>query len=460
MTHKLLNTTAFRLSLIYAIVFSIIAAIALVLAYWFSADQIRQQTDDRLQLETNILLSRYYSGSFADLNRKLQHRSDAAGKQFFVYALVNRHRHDFFHDISPDLPTNKAIFATLPISVITHTIPQKRQEQNARVLITPLKGDYQLLVGTDLSEQAYLLNQIAIILFIAILIIFTASIIGGTWIGHRVIKRLDIIRRTANDIIDGDLSQRIPIHEQEDEYDKLSIVLNRMLTQLEASMQSMREVTDNLAHDLRNPLNRLRHRLETIQYQKTESANTKQELATAIEDVDAIVATFNALLNIAQIEAKAQCDHWEDIDITTLINDLGDIYILVAEEKQLKLEYSSEENLTLYADRQLLAQAISNLLDNAVKYTPEGGNIYLKAYKKNKQLYIQVADTGIGIPADQYENVFRRMTRLDNVRNTAGNGLGLSLVKAVIDLHDADIQLSDNQPGLKVIMKFATQNKN
>ncbi len=460
MIHKLLSTTAFRLSLIYAIVFSLIAAAALVLAYWFSAKQISQQTDDRLQLETNVLLSKYYTGSFSDLNRKIQRRTKYIGQQFFIYSLINRRDHDFFEHISPNLSGTRPVFATLPIESITHIQSSPSQKQNARVLITPLPNNYQLLVGTDLSEQAYLLNRIATILFIAILIIFTASLIGGIWIGHRVIKRLDVIRRTAKEIIDGDLSQRIPIHEQQDEYDKLSIVLNQMLIQLEKSMQSMREVTDNLAHDLRNPLNRLRHRLETIQYQQPDTKNYKQELATAIEDVDVIVATFNALLNIAQIEANAQHDHWVNVDITALINDLGELYTLLAEEKRISLNYKTAENLFLHGDKQLLAQALSNLLDNAVKYTPEGGTLKLNAYKEKNQLIITISDTGIGIPNDQYENVFRRFTRLDNVRNTAGNGLGLSLVKAVTDLHHAEIELSDNQPGLKVKLLFDTSAQN
>lgn len=454
MTHKLLSTTAFRLSLIYAVVFSFIAAIALVFAYWFSAKQISQQTDDRLQLESNVLLSKYYTGSFADLNRKIQRRTKTAGQEFFIYSLISRRQHDFFKHISPALPKNRSVYATLPIDELTHISPAPGRDQNARVLITPLQNDYQLLVGTDLSEQAYLLNQIATILFFAILVIFTASLLGGSWIGHRVIKRLDVIRRTAKEIIDGDLSQRIPIHEQQDEYDKLSLVLNQMLGQLESSMQSMREVTDNLAHDLRNPLNRLRHRLETIQYQQADSNNYQQELATAIEEVDAIVATFNALLNIAQIESNAQHEHWVDVDISDLINDLGELYTLVAEEKHISLAYQTENNLILQGDKQLLAQSISNLLENAVKYTPEGGKLTLTAHQENKQLIITVSDSGIGIPQDQYENVFKRFTRLDNVRNTPGNGLGLSLVKAVADMHNAQITLSDNQPGLRVRLAF------
>ncbi len=460
MTHKLLSTTAFRLSLIYAVVFSLIAAIALVLAYWFSAKQIRQQTDDRLQLESNVLLSRYYTGSFADLNRKIQRRTNTAGQQFFIYSLVKRQQHDFFQHVSPKLSGEHAVFATVPIDSITHIRTPARHKPNARVLITPLANDYQLLVGTDLSEQAYLLNQIAIILFIAILVIFAASLIGGSWISRHIIKRLDVIRRTAKEIIDGDLHQRIPIqHTQQDEYDKLSLVLNKMLAQLEASMQSMREVTDNLAHDLRNPLNRLRHRLETIQYLQPNSKQYQQELAIAIEDVDAIVATFNALLNIAQIEAKAQRDHWEDVDISKLINDLGELYTLVAEEKQITLKYQAEANLVQYGDKQLLAQAVSNLLDNAVKYTPEKGNVELNAYQQKDNIMITIADSGIGIPQDQYEKVFCRFTRLDNVRNTAGNGLGLSLVKAVADLHEAIITLADNKPGLKISLQLPTIKK-
>ncbi len=454
MTHKLLNTTAFRLSLVYALGFSLIAAFALGISYWFSAQLIRQQTDDRLQLETSVLLSRYYTGNFADLNRQLQNLNHPQDKHFFVYALVSRQQHNFFHDINPRLNANKAVFTTLPLSSITELKSATNAKRDTRILLTPLSGGYQLIVGTDLGEQTALLEHIGGILLIAILVIFTAAILGGSWIGYGVIQRLDLIRETANNIINGDLSQRLPVRGQQDEYDKLSRVLNRMLIRLQKSMQSMREVTDNLAHDLRNPLNRLRHRLEALSYQNTTPSLRQRELAIAVDDVDAIIATFNALLNIAQIEAESQHNHRENINIHKLIIDICELYKLLAEEKQLQLHCFSETTLMFYADRQLLAQALSNLLDNAIKYTPAGGEIRLQAYHENKQLYLVVSDTGSGIPVDQHERVFQRFVRLDNVRNTDGSGLGLSLVKAVAELHEAQIQLQDNKPGLRVIMRF------
>jgi len=453
MTHKLFNTTAFRLSLVYALGFSLIAALALGISYWFSAQLIRQQTDDRLQLETSVLLSRYYTGNFTDLNRQLENLNHPQDKHFFIYALVSRQQHNFFHDINPHLNANKAVFTTLPISSITELKSAANEKRDTRVLLTPLSGGYQLIVGTDLGEQTALLEHIGGILLIAILVIFTAAIFGGSWIGYGVIQRLDLIRETANNIINGDLSQRLPVRGQQDEYDKLSQVLNRMLIRLQKSMQSMREVTDNLAHDLRNPLNRLRHRLEALSYQHT-SPLCQQELAIAVDDVDAIIATFNALLNIAQIEAESQHNHRENINIHQLITGICELYKLLAEEKQLQLHCFSETTLMFYGDRQLLAQALSNLLDNAIKYTPAGGAIHLQAYHENKQLYLVVSDTGSGIPANQHERVFQRFVRLDNVRNTDGSGLGLSLVKAVAELHEAQIQLQDNDPGLKVVMRF------
>lgn len=454
MTLKLLNTTAFRLSLIYALLFSLVASIALGIAYWLAAGLVRQQTDERLQLETNVLLSQYYSGDFQDLTRMISQRNNKGSNQFFVYALTQRRQHDFFDDIPRTRTPQRSTFATLPLSVITQHLPVSSQELDTRVLITRLPGDYQLLVGTDLNDQEHLLTHIARVLLTAVAIIIAAAMLGGWWMGRSVLSRIDSIHQTTKVIIDGDLSQRMSLDGRETEFNRLAQVINDMLDRIEILLSSMHDVTDNLAHDLRNPLNRLRHRLEAMRFQPPDKKKKDTELNAAIEDVDKLISTFNAILNIAQIKAEVRRDHWEDIDITRMMEELAGLYTVVAEDAGIKLDLYTEHNLHLFADRQLLAQATTNLLDNAIKYTPKGGKIQLKSFRKSATLIIAVTDSGIGIPSNEYERVFKRFVRLENARNTPGNGLGLSLVKAVIDLHHGQIILNNNQPGLRVELVF------
>lgn len=454
MTLKLLSTTAFRLSLIYALLFSLVASIALGMAYWLAASLVRQQTDERLQLETNVLLSQYYSGDFQDLTRMISHRKDKDATHIFVYALTNRRQHDFFADIPQTGSSLRSTFATLPLSVITQHLPVSSQELDTRVLITRLPHGYQLLVGTDLNDQERLLTHIARVLLAAITIIIAAAMLGGWWMGISVLKRVDKIHQTTKAIINGDLSQRMSVKGRETEFNRLAHVINDMLNRIEVLLTSMHDVTDNLAHDLRNPLNRLRHRLEAMRFQLPDK-KVAAELNAAISDVDNLIATFNAILNIAQIKAEVRRDHWGNVDVTGMMEELAELYTVVAEDTGIEFDLYAERKLHLFADRQLLAQAITNLLDNAIKYTPNGGKIQLESYLKSGKLMIAVSDSGAGIPNTEHQRIFKRFVRLDNARNTPGSGLGLSLVKAVIDLHHAQINLKDNQPGLRVELIFS-----
>ncbi len=454
MIQKLYKTTAFRLSLFYALLFSLVATIALGFAYWLATEQVRSQIDERLQLESNVLLSQYYSGTFDDLNRTINHRTNKDALHFFVYGLTHKDQHNFF-DALPSYPTsNQAIFATLPLNSITKNPPKDNPKLATRVLITPLPDQYQLLVGTDLSEQEKLLEHIEEVLLITILIIVSAALLIGWWMGNSILKRIDKVYQTAKEIIEGDLSQRMPLQKREDEFNRLGKVVNDILDRLETLMISMQNVTNNLAHDLRNPLNRLKYRLKSIIDDRSTSKKQRQELGKAVADVDQLVSTFNAILNIAQIEAKIQRDHWEEVDISAMVIELAELYSLVAEEQELHFQLHCEKQLFLCADRNLIAQAITNLLDNAIKFTPKGGEIHLKAYRRQSQLIISISDSGIGIPKTKYKQIFQRFVRLETARHTAGNGLGLSLVKAIMDLHQAQINLSDNLPGLRIELVF------
>ncbi|MEZ5452335.1 MAG: ATP-binding protein [Thiothrix sp.] len=454
MTRKLFNTSAFRLSLVYALIFSIVAAGALGFIYRMAKGQMQQQTDDRLQLETDALLNLYRNMAVEGLIDAIRVRNSENGSRYLISRLVHRSQLDLTKDIDFEAVSQNPtqVVTTLPLS---HVIGEKGHDEPARLMLTILPGGYQLLVVTDLKEQHTLLDRLLQTVLAASAIIFTLALAGGSFMGYNVQRRINAVSQTANDIISGDLSRRMPVTSRNDEFDSLSRVLNTMLARTEQLMQSMREVTDNLAHDLRNPLNRLRNRLEATQYHPNDQNDYPQLVQDTIVEVDDLIRTFNALLSIAQIESAQQRKDWAEVDLGALAEELADLYTAVAEEENITLTYHAEPGLHIHGHRQLLAQAITNLLDNAVKYTPAGGHIDLNASALNGHILISVADNGPGIPPDKRGQVFKRFTRLDNARSTPGNGLGLSLVKAVADLHGAEVQLQDNHPGLKASITFA-----
>lgn len=462
MLRRLLNTAVFRVSLIYALLFSLIAAGALVSVYKVAEAQIRQQTDERLKLETNVLLNRYRTGAYEALSQTIRLRNSDEGTRLYIYALIHRQELDLTRIIPAEnvniiSDDRTQSIASMPLGNVVEYVHSRHKDDKVRVVLTILPGGFQLLVGTDLDETQKLLNRLFQTTLIAISIIFALAILVGTIMGRKMMNSVNNVTRTADTIISGDLSQRMPITNHNHEIDRLSHSLNRMLDRIEQLMQGMREVTDNLAHDLRNPLNRVRNRLESVQFKNPDSTDFPQVIDETITDIDALIQTFNALLSIAQIESGVHRKKWQDININALLNDLGELYSVVAEDKSISWEQNFTDDLSLQGNKQLLAQLITNLLDNAVKYTPRGGHISLSAQwedKTRQHLNIIIADNGPGIPAENYKDVFKRFHRLDNARSSEGNGLGLSLVKAVAELHEGEIQLADNDPGLKVTIRF------
>jgi len=462
---RLINTTAFRLSLIYALVFSLVSTGAISFIYWNSAQEIRAQTDSQLRAETNALLELYHNGKINALTQEMNQLNTDGRSQFFLYALLTRSQRDLIQEIQPgkNLAVGDSIFATVPLDTVitvpddtnTNEFTQTEQfNQPARVLLTLLPDDYQILVGTDVFERQALLKRISNVILILIVLVFTLALAGGALMGYSVLHRINSVRQTAGEIIEGDLSQRMQVTQKNDEFDRLSSVLNTMLSRIEQLMQSMHQVTDNLAHDLRNPLNRLRNRLEVSLIENLDKKGYQQVQQEAIQDIDDIIRTFNSLLSIAQAESGKHEHEWALIDIKPFIDELAELYSIVAEEAGITFVNEIQTTCFILGDHQLLAQTFTNLLDNAMKFTPSGGLIKLSTHFTDQQAVIEITDSGPGIPQDKREEVFERFTRLDSARSTPGNGLGLSLVRAVVERHNGTIELQDNQPGLRVILRF------
>jgi len=465
---RLVNTSAFRLSLIYALVFSLISACAFSFIYWKSANEIRAQTDSQLRAETTNLLGLYQSGQISALTQEMNQLNTDGRSKFFLYALLNRSQRDLLKEIEPgkELKPGDSVFATLPLKTVI-TVPESDENalnsdgraqlnQDARVLLTLLPDGYQIMVGSDLYERQALLKRILNVIISLVLVVFTLALIVGALIGYGVLRRINRVRQTAGEIIQGDLSQRMQVTDKNDEFDRLNLVVNSMLSRIEQLMQTMHQVTDNLAHDLRNPLNRLRNRLEVSLIQNLDRSGYQKVQQEAIQDIDDIILTFNSLLSIAQAESGKHDQDWVPIDLKPFIEELTELYSIAAEEAGITFSCQVDDSCTILGENQLLAQTFTNLLDNAIKFTPRGGHIDIKTQFSNKAAIIEISDSGPGIPEDKREEVFERFTRLDGARSTPGNGLGLSLVRAVVERHHGTIELKDNDPGLRIILKFNT----
>ncbi|HET7370924.1 MAG TPA: HAMP domain-containing sensor histidine kinase, partial [Gammaproteobacteria bacterium] len=307
----------------------------------------------------------------------------------------------------------------------------------------------RLLVVETLDEAQELSNYILISLLSAIGLILVAGLLGGIWMGRHVVARLEAVRTAAAGIMAGDLSRRIPVTARRDEFSELAATLNEMLTRIEALMNGLRQVTDNVAHDLRSPLNRLRSRLEVTLRQAREPAEYQAAMEQAVADADSLLQTFNAMLNLAELESGISRERWNSVPLDALCEDVASVYEPLAESKNIGFACEIAP-VTVRGNGRLLAQAVGNLLDNALKYTPAGGCVSLTLAREARWAKLTIGDSGPGIPPAERQRVFDRFVRLDDSRSQPGNGLGLSLVRAIAQLHGGRVELSDNAPGLQV----------
>ncbi len=276
------------------------------------------------------------------------------------------------------------------------------------------------------------------------------AVAGGLLLGSNFLRRIDTIGRTTRAIMEGDLSARIPVRGTNDEIDQLVASLNAMLDRIQQLMEGLRQVTGDIAHDLRTPLGRLRQRLEDAREHATSTGEYATATEAAIAEADTLLEIFSALLRIAQIEAGAQRSAFSEFDLSELVRSIGEAYSPVAEDSQHTLELKIDDGVKFTGDRQLFAQMISNLVENALNHTPQGSTVRLSLAQRAPGFAVEVSDNGPGIPEAERNRVFDRFYRLDRSRTTAGSGLGLALVKAIATLHGLGIQLADADPGLRV----------
>jgi signal transduction histidine kinase len=325
-----------------------------------------------------------------------------------------------------------------------------------RALVFSVDPGFRLLVGREvaqLEEFQQVFKQASIW---GLSLTMGLALIGGLLMGLSAQRRITQFNRTTRQIIAGDLSQRVPISGSRDEHEELATNVNVMLDQIESLLGGIRHVGDSIAHDLRGPLTRLRTRLEML---VRESEPSKESLEECLAQADELLETFNALLRIARVESGAYRSAFADIDVSQIVRDVCELYQAAAENQDVALSMECASNAQVFGDRELLAQALTNLLDNAVKYTPSGGRIEVRLTHVDRRVCISVADSGPGIAAADRERVLARFARLDQARSKPGNGLGLALVRAVAEQHDGSLSLKDNAPGLIIFLELPASNR-
>ena len=309
----------------------------------------------------------------------------------------------------------------------------------------------RLIVGRDVEERRGFSTIIFRGFMLGVAGIVLLSVVAGGLTAQRVLKRIDSISGTSAKIMSGALSERVPVTRRHDEFDELAKDLNAMLDRIEQLMQGMKEVTDNVAHDLKTPLTRLRNKAESALREGRTPEQLREALETTIAESDQLIRTFNALLMIARVEAGTPSGALELTDISAVAEDVAELYQPVAEDAGLALDVSIAPEVKLRANRELIGQALVNLLENAIKYAQRDdgeGRISLSVERAGGRIRISVADNGPGIPEGDREHVVKRFVRLEKSRTEPGSGLGLSLVSAVAHLHGGAFTLSDNAPGL------------
>lgn len=415
---------------------------------------MERQTEETIEAELTGLREQYRDLGIFGLGRIIAQRAAAETGMDSVYLLIDDEGYVIAGNLSawPEAEepvTNRVRFA----------IEAKGSLGPRRFLGRTVElDDARLLVARDVEDklrtQALLVNAIG--LGSGLMLIF--GVIGGFVMSRWMISRIETINRTTAQIMAGDLARRIAVDGSGDEFDALAANLNAMLERIDRLMAGMREVTDNIAHDLRTPLSRLRSRLEVALMNEIDPVAARRLLEETVADAEDLIATFNALLSIARAEAGEHRASWEPVDLTELVQDIHELYEPLAEERDIGLEATSAGEAVVMGNRQMLAQALANLVDNAIKYTPVGGRVTLGAAVAvedgRARPMLRVTDTGPGIPAELRAKALERFVRLDPDRSTPGNGLGLSLVNAVATLHEATLELADHAPGLVVSLIF------
>jgi signal transduction histidine kinase len=453
---RIFRATAFKLTLAILGVSAIGAGIVLAIVAWQVVKVVDEETQQTIEAEAGALVDQYERGGIRRLGAVIEARSREPGPT--IYLLTDGVGQPLAGNIS-ELPGDVLSSQTF-VDTPYESIDGRGRGRRAMARVFLLPGGFHLLIGHDMGDRARI--GAVMIHALATSLIFLAGLaaLGALFVARRVLTRIDAMNRSAHAIMGGNLAERLPVYGSGDELDRLAIGLNQMLARIAELMSGLREVSDNIAHDLRTPLTRLRNHAEEALRLRGEAVDYRAALERTIEESDGLIRIFDALLMIARAEAGRGQMNVQAFDIGAVVSDLAELYEPIAEERGFALSLDVAPNLTLVGNRELVGQGIANLVDNALKYgaTDCGGAsaVSVAARAQGETVVIEVADRGPGIMEDDRKRVFDRFVRLEGARSRPGSGLGLSLASAVARMHGGALTLEDNAPGLKAVLTLPT----
>ena len=451
---KTLRSTTFKLALISIGVFGAVVVALFGYVYWSTTTFVLSRSDSVIEAEQAMLRRTYDTSGRDGLIRAIDQRKAAAPVEGAVYLLAS----ESFVPVAGNLRewpsaldvANK--WGEFTSTALTPDASASRSLIRAKWEIFP-DGSH-LLVGRDISDLDRFADKIYAALVFTILLILMLAAAASVSVTRRTVGRIESINATSRSIMESGLGRRIPLRGTQDEWDHLAQNLNSMLERIEGLMAEVKQVTENVAHDLRTPLTRMRGRLEKAGIDKSAADHDPSLISETIADLDDVLRMFSSLTRISQVEATDRKVAFRRVNLVEIATGVAELFDAAAESKGGRVEIIGDKLVHISADRDLLFDAISNLVDNAIKHGREGGIVIVSVEQKDSEAVLSISDDGPGIPPDEFEHVFKRFYRLERSRSMPGNGLGLSLAAAVARLHGARIALSDNTPGLKVELQF------
>jgi signal transduction histidine kinase len=446
---RVVRNANFGLAVLYAALFAASAVILGLVVYWTVQASLERQMTSRIDAEINLLQEEFRSEGLQELVKEVQERAAYYPALNYLVMGSNGNR------LAGNLPTIPQRLGWTEVETESgRQVPTHPLEKQFWVRSVTLGNGVRLAVGDDLGPLEEIQQAFLEALGWVLLAFLVLSLFGGLLLSRGFLRRVDAITHTAEAIIDGDLDRRVPLRGTNDNFDQLASTLNRMLDRIAHLMDSLGQVSNDIAHALRTPLGRLRQKLEVARANTKRHSKNEQGIDAAIAETDTILDTFSALLRIAQIEAGSRCSGFREVDISKLFETVVDAYSAAAEDQGKDLVSRIEPGLIGRGDQELLTEMLANLFDNAVRHTPKGTRIEVLLTNYDSKLVARIADNGPGVPDDERARVFRRFYRLERSMKTPGSGRGLSLVAAVADLHGIGLHVEDNAPGMRITLTF------
>jgi len=450
---KTLRSSTFTRALIWIAIFGAVVVALFGYVYWSTRSYVLGRADHLIAAERALLHKAYDSGGRSALIAAIERSVADDRDRDWLYLLADPSFAPLAGNLKAWPPELKAGGGLQDFSSRARD-PDAADRQLLRATYETLADGGHLLVGRDISDLHAFATRIETALALVIALVFVLAGVSSVSVTRRTVGRIESINAASRAIMHSGLGQRIPLHGTRDEWDQLAENLNSMLDRIEALMGEVKQVTDNVAHDLRTPLSRIRGRLEQAGSRRRDAADDQSLIHDTLGELDGVLRMFASITRISQIETSDRRAAFRTVDLREVARDVVELFDAAAEENGCHLDLAADQQVLITADRDLLFDAIANLVDNAIKHGGAGGGITVEVARCDGDAAIAVADHGPGIPAEERQHVFKRFYRLERGRSTSGNGLGLSVVAAVARLHGARIEMSDNAPGLRLRLRF------